>query len=398
MLTGMVRIEKAEPVAAARAAFATLWHEPPAGVAFAPGRVTLIGEHTDYNDGFVLPMAIREGLAAAFRPNARGVLRVHASDARETHEAPLEGLRDRSVRPTGWFRYPAGVAWAMLEAGLPLGGADIVIASNLPSGAGLSSSAALEMAVARALVEVAGLKWDPRSVSRLAQQAEHEFAGVACGIMDQMAVACAAAGHALLLDCRSLDTRDVALPAGVRIVIINTGVRRSLAGSEYNDRRAACERAVAAVRELDPSVRALRDVDLELLDRARPDMDPIAFRRASHVVAENVRPLHLADALEADDRPRAGRIMTDSHGSLRDLYEVSCPELDTLVELSVAERGCHGARLTGAGFGGCAIALVDADRVEAFTAAVPDRYRQATRREPRVIVGEASAGVLTFSF
>ncbi|MGH9373607.1 MAG: galactokinase [Vicinamibacterales bacterium] len=381
-----------DPVAAARRAFVRLGRRPPEGVAFAPGRVNLVGEHTDYNDGFVLPMAIREGVAAAFASRSDGVLRVHASDIGDTREVSLAGLGRGKGSIGGWFRYAAGMAWAMLAADVTVRGADVVLAANLPSGAGLSSSAAVELVIARALTAVAGLAWDPRAASLMAQRAEHEFAGVACGIMDQMVVACAADGHALLIDCRSLDIREVALPADVRVVVMNTGIRRSLATSAYNDRRAACERAVAGVQPFAPSVRALRDVDRALLERARTSMDDVAFRRASHVVAENLRPVLFARAIEAGDLATAGRVMNDSHQSLRELYEVSCRELDALVALSTAQPECYGARLTGAGFGGCAIAMVKADRVEPFAAMVQQGYRAETGRHADVIVSRPSAG------
>ena len=387
-----VRVKEADPVAAARHAFSRIAGVPPLGVAFAPGRVNLVGEHTDYNDGFVLPMAIAEGIAAAFSGRPDDLLRVHASESGDTREVSLAALRTRRTPVRGWFRYAAGVAWAMQSAGLPLKGADVVIAANLPSGAGLSSSAALELAIARALAEVAGIRWEPAAVAKMAQRAEHEFAGVECGIMDQMAVACAAEGRALLLDCRTLRTRHVDLPPNARFVVMNSGVRRSLSTSAYNDRRAACERAVSAVRELAPSVLALRDVDQSLLKRARTLMDDTTFMRASHVVAENARPELFARALASGDLASAGLIMTESHVSLRDLYEVSCRELDVLIALSGQQPGCYGARLTGAGFGGCAIALVEADRVETFTRAVTDGYTAATGLHTDVIVSRPSQG------
>jgi galactokinase len=387
-----------DPITAAREAFGRCFQRSPEGVAFAPGRVNLVGEHTDYNDGFVLPMAIREGVAAAFASRPDGVLRVHASSIGSVRQAPLAVLRRGRGSTEGWFRYPAGVAWSMLIDDVPVRGADIAIAADLPSGAGLSSSAAVELAVARALTEASGLEWDPRAASLRAQRAEHEFAGVACGIMDQMVAACATEGHALLIDCRSLATREVPLPPGVRLVVMNSGVRRSLAASEYNNRRAACERAVAAVRALAPGVEALRDVDQPLLDRARSSMDLVAYRRASHVVAENLRPESFAAVLAAGDLPGAGRVMTDSHASLRDLYEVSCRELDTLVALSTSQAGCHGARLTGAGFGGCAIALVDGDLVDSFIQAVSRGYRDQTSLHTDIIVGYPSAGARLIPF
>ena len=379
--------------AAARSAFQRFSSRPAEAAAFAPGRVNLIGEHTDYNDGFVLPMAIEEGICAAFARRSDTVLRVYASDIGETREIDLTGLRGPGQRVRGWFRYAAGVAWAMQSAGAALGGVDIAIASNLPSGAGLSSSAAFELAVSRVLSAARDMPWDARDAARLAQRAEHEFAGVACGIMDQMVVACARDGKALLLDCRSLESEDVALPSSVRIVIMNSGVRRALITSAYNDRRASCERAAAAVRELRPDVRALRDVDSALLGRAKASMDETTFRRASHVVAENARPAMLARALRAGDLVAAGRLMHDSHASLRDLYDVSCPELDALVAASSAQGGCYGARLTGAGFGGCAIALVDTERVESFASEVSEAYTAATGLRTSIIVSRPAAGV-----
>ena len=383
---------QADPVSRARAAFQHSAGVPPSGIAFAPGRVNLVGEHTDYNDGFVLPMAIEEGIAAAFAPNGEGVLRVHACDVGETREIPIAALQGSRVPASGWFRYVAGMAWTMNADGMRVAGTTMTLAANLPSGAGLSSSAAVELAAGRALAASAGAAWDPRRVSLVAQRAEQAFAGVACGIMDQMAVACARAGRALLLDCRSLATSDVLIPADVRIVIVNTGVRRSLSSSAYNERRAACERAVAAVRRSSPDVRALRDVDEHALAHARDAMDEEAFRRASHVVAENRRPAQLAAALQRGDLRRAGRVMLESHDSLRDLYDVSCPELDLVVALSMEQKGCYGARLTGAGFGGCAIALVDAEAVDSFVHGVARDYAARTRLEPQVIVSRPGEG------
>ena len=377
---------------AARRAFDRVWPAQAEGVVFAPGRVNLVGEHTDYNDGFVLPMAIEEGIAAAYRRRTDGVLRVHASNIGETREIGLAELGRGGRAVTGWFRYAAGVAWAMQSAGMALSGVDVALAANLPSGAGLSSSAALELAIARTLTLAAGVAWDPREAARVSQRAEHEFAGVACGIMDQMAVACARDGKALLLDCRSLESCDVALPAAARIVIMNSGVRRSLSASAYNDRRASCDRAVAAIRQLNDGVLALRDVDDALLERARASMDETTFRRAAHVVAENARPQSLARALAANDLAAAGQVMLESHASLRDLYEVSCLELDALVGLSRAQRGCYGARLTGAGFGGCAIALVEAAQVPAFARDVSIAYAAATKLRTNIIVSRPCAG------
>ncbi len=297
------------------------------------------------------------------------------------------------VEPAGWFRYGVGIARTMAAAGLRVTGTNIALASTLPSDAGLSSSAAVELSIARVLAATSGEAWNPRQAAQIAQRAEHEFIGVACGIMDQMAVACGRPGQALLLDCRSLTTEDVPLPENAGVVIVYSGVSRTLAASAYNDRRAACERAVAAIREVEPSVRALRDVDAALLSLARSRMDDIAFRRASHVITENARPRRLAAALRDHDLAAAGRLMLDSHASLRDLYEVSSAELDLLVTLAMAEPGCHGARLTGAGFGGCIVALVDLPAVAPFSKSIADRYQAATGLQPRVIVSRPAEGV-----
>jgi galactokinase len=368
-------------------------------VAVAPGRVNLIGEHTDYNDGFVLPMAIDRHVAVAFAPRQDRVLRAHASEFGETRELSLDALERRTTSEParrsargGWFGYVAGVAWAMLGAGQQLDGADLAIASDLPAGAGLSSSAALEIAVARALGAVSALEWEPRRVARLAQQAEHEFAGVACGIMDQLSVALAREGCALLIDCRSLETRDVPIPETARILVFDSGVRRELTTSAYNDRRAACERVVAALQTRHAWVRALRDVDDALLAEVAASLDPVDVRRASHVIAENRRPAALADAFASGDLERAGRLMMHSHDSLRDLYEVSSPELDALVDLAIVQPGCAGARLTGAGFGGCAIALVEAGSVERVMSSVEAGYEKGTGRTTTAFACLPSAG------
>jgi galactokinase len=383
---------------AARDEFEDVFGTPPSGVVLAPGRVNLIGEHTDYNDGFVLPMAIDRGMAIAFAPRDDDKLRVWSNEFGHSREVMLDGLRRRAAgdsdrsRRGGWFGYVVGVAWAMYRGGLAVRGADLAIVSDLPTAAGLSSSAALEVGVARSLAAASALEWDPRAAALMAQRAEHEFAGVACGIMDQLSVAAAHEGCALLLDCRSLDTRDVPLPRDVRIAVFDTGVRRSLTTSAYNERREACERAVAAVQTIDGRVRALRDVDMALLERARGAMDAVAFRRASHVVPENHRPVAMAAALAAGDLSAAGKLMADSHASLRDLYEVSCPELDAIVELASAQASCHGARLTGAGFGGCAIALVDANAVDVIVKSVAAGYKARTGRDTTAFVCRPSAG------
>ncbi len=355
-----------------RAAFAEVFAGAPPRLAFAPGRVNLIGEHTDYNDGFVLPMAISRGVAVAFRPRTDRLIRAHSTSLDATTTLALDDLDSTSRKD--WAAYIAGVAWALAAEGRNVPGLDLGVAADLPIGAGLSSSAALEVAVARAFAAAGGWAFDPVQAARLCQRAENEFVGVQCGVMDQFASAVSEEGCALLLDCRSLHHEPVPIPDSAVVVVMDTGVRRKLSSGAYNDRRAACEAAVAAIQAVDPNIRALRDVDALLLERARGRMADIVFRRASHVVAENLRPVLMADALRQGDLAAAGALMNDSHESLRDLYEVSCPELDLLAGIARGQDACLGARMTGAGFGGCAVALVERGGSEAFAAEVVARY------------------------
>jgi galactokinase len=362
-----------EPAGRARRVFHDRLAAAPDVVAFGPGRVNLIGEHTDYNDGFVLPMALERGVAVACRRRSDRRLHAYAAQPDETQEISLDGLTPGGA--TGWLAYVAGVAWALERAGNALPGLDAVITSDLPVGAGLSSSAALEVATARALAHLAQLPWDPVSMARLCQRVEHEFVGVPCGLMDQLASAASREGCAMLLDCRSLETTFVPVPGTAAVVVMDTGVRRALVQSAYAERRAACEAAVAVLRQGNTRVRALRDVDRAQLEAARDRLDPLVFRRASHVVVENTRPPAMAAALDADNLDAAGRLMNDSHASLRDLYEVSCPELDLVCKLARAHPACFGARMTGAGFGGCGVALVQRDGGTAFVREVEAAYR-----------------------
>jgi galactokinase len=353
-------------------------------VAVAPGRVNLIGEHTDYNDGFVLPMGIDRYVAAAFAPNDRGTIRAHAVSFRETRE-----IDRRPREPVGgghWSDYVAGVAAELSQAGLDVPGIDVAIAADLPPRAGLSSSAAIELAVARAFTALSGRPWDPREGARLCQRAENAFVGVPCGIMDQLVVSAAREGTALLIDCRSLEMTPVPIPDSLAVVVMDTGVERRLADSGYRARRQSCEKAVGILRGLDPTIRALRDADGELLTRAAPLLDAETASRAQHVVAECRRPHDLADALAGGDFARCRRLMDDSHWSLRDLYGVSCAELDGITALARAHPGCVGARLTGAGFGGSAVAFVEVTQCEDFQASVAAAYRRQFPASPALHV------------
>ncbi len=359
-------------------------------IAVAPGRVNLIGEHTDYNDGFVLPMAVNRSVAAAFSTRADRVLRVHSTVFSVTEEAVIDQLEPPGGH--GWFDYVAAVAWAMREADIHMTGADIAIAGDVPVGAGLASSAALELAVARALVRASGATWDPLRMAAVCQKAENSYVGVNCGIMDQFAASVCVAESALLLDCRSLDYTIVPIPSEARFVVMDTGVRRELAASEYNDRRHSCETAAAILRRTNPGVRSLRDVDTHMLAAATQSLDELTRRRAHHVVNEICRPAQMAEALQRQMLVVAGRLMNESHESLRDLYEVSCSELDLITEIARADDSCYGARMTGAGFGGCAVALVSTEEVNGFVSRMAGEYRAAGGSDGAFYVCLPSAG------
>ena len=343
-------------------------------IAVAPGRVNLIGEHTDYNDGWVLPMAIDRRVGVAFAPREDRILRAHSVVFGKTCESRIDKLE-----PAGgseWFSYVAGVAWAMRSAGLEVSGADLVVDGDVPLGSGLSSSSALVMATALALCEISGIPWSPVEMALLGHRVESDWVGIKGGVMDQFTATMAQEGHALLLDCRSLSHRPVRIPDEAAVVVMDTGAPRTLAGSAYNERSASCRAAVEILNDADPAVCALRDVDLEFLVANRERLDETTYRRARHVVEENARPLAMADALAGGDLKKAGRLMDESHFSLRDLYDVSCVELDFFTELAREHPACHGARLTGAGFGGCAVALVSSEDAVDFMETTHSRYRE----------------------
>jgi galactokinase len=360
-----------ELAASAADAFRDLVGREPAGCWAAPGRVNLIGEHTDYNDGFVMPLAIDRQVAVCGAARADDVLRIRSLQRGETVEiADLDG-----ARRNGWPAYPAGVAWALRQAGHAIGGADLAIDSSLPAGAGLSSSAALECAVGRALADLHGVSLEPVQLAILAQRAENQFVGVPCGIMDQLAATAGRAGHALFIDVRALAIRPVPFDpgaAGLALLVVDTRTRHQLTDGGYADRRAACERAAARL-----GVPALRDVPFESLERelARLD-DPVLVRRARHVVSEDERVLRAIDLLEAGQVAAIGPLLTASHASLRDDFEVSCAELDLGVDTALA-TGALGARMIGGGFGGSLLALVPRDRAAAVEAEIAAAFEAA---------------------
>jgi galactokinase len=362
----------------------------------SPGRVNLLGEHVDYNDGWVLPAAIDRAVYVAAGAGDGPLAQIQALDLAERAEfnvADTAAKRTAAGAPLpDWTRYPAGVAHVLREAGLAVGGLKAAFTSDLPRAAGLSSSAAVELAFAVAWRELGGWTKTGMELALLAQKAENQYVGVNCGIMDQFACANGQAGRALLLDCRSLEWRPVPLPAGTAIVIANTMTRRELGKSAYNNRRAACEEAVRELARVLPGIKALRDVSVADFERYADRLDPLVAKRARHVVEECDRTLKAVEALEQDDVASFGAAMNESHRTLRDFYEVSCAELDAMVTAAQPLDGCYGARLTGAGFGGCAVALVAGAAADGFRKELARRYEAATGISPDIYVCQASPG------
>jgi galactokinase len=374
-----------------RSSFVTRYGAAPR-VFSAPGRVNLIGEHTDYNDGFVLPMAIdrRTYVAAAPRDDRR--VRVLADNIGEEREFDLD--RPGPGRRRSFIDYVEGTAQALKSRGAELVGADLVVAGDIPTGAGLSSSAALEISTGLALLSLSGDHDLSRvDLARAGQTAEHTYVGILCGIMDQFIASLGRADHALLIDCRTLEARAVPLLLpGALVLICDTRVKHQLASSEYNKRRAECQRGVELLRASMPAVRALRDVSEQAFEECQGDLPDVVQKRCRHVITENARTLAAADALARNDLDELGRLMFASHRSLRDDYEVSCPELDLCVELAQAVPGVYGARMTGGGFGGCTVNVVaerTAERLsEALTAGMEERFG----KKPEIFTSRASEG------
>jgi galactokinase len=365
----------------------------------APGRVNLIGEHTDYNGGLVMPAAIQFHTRVATAARADQRLRVHSLNFGETVELQLPiRARDQSSLGLGshsgvhWSDYVAGVAWSLATAGHAVTGADLLIHSNVPIGSGLSSSAALEVSVAFALLDLAGLQLERQSLALLCQRAEKNYVGMRCGAMDQLASACGRAGYALMIDCRLLEIAAVNV-GDAALVVCNTMVRHQLAGGEYNLRRAQCEQAVRALARHWPAVSTLRDLRPEQLSEAERLLDPLLFKRARHVITENARVLAMRDALANGEPVVAGELMQQSHDSLRDDYVVSCDELDLMVRLALGIDGVYGARMTGGGFGGCTVNLVAPATVAEFKARIASEYAKATGHTPEIYVCAPADGV-----
>ncbi len=354
----------------------------------APGRVNLIGEHTDYNDGFVLPCAINYGTVIAAEPRDDGTISVVAADFSEqvsTFNLKIGIPHDESA---SWSNYVRGVAWGLQQQGYPLPGANMVIAGNVPQGAGLSSSASLEVAAGTALVHLADLALDGKTIALNGQLAENDFVGVQCGIMDQFISALGQKGHALLIDCRSLDYQPVPIPADTAIIIVNSNVKRGLVDSEYNTRRQECEAAAAHF-----GVPALRDVAADVFALHQAELAETVAKRARHIITENARTEAAAEALTHGNLTLLGQLMAESHISMRDDFEITVPPIDSLVEIMgevIGEAG--GVRMTGGGFGGCVVALAPQALVPEVKAAINQKYPAASGLEATIYVCEASAG------
>ena len=368
----------------------------PAHIARAPGRVNLLGEHVDYNDGFVLPAAIDRATYVAFSPTDTHHSTLVAEDLKQqvsfsAENIPTKTQPDASSLPD-WALYPASVMWSLMEENLSTVPINAVFTSNVPQGSGLSSSASIEMAFIIAWQKLSN--WTLPSMQRalLGQKAENKYVGVNCGIMDQFASACGVENKLLLLDCRSLEWKTIPLPENVSIVIADTTVRRKLTSGEYNNRRNACEEAVRLLKQNLPGINSLRDVSVENFNELANKLPDEVEKRARHVVEEIGRSNQAEALLEAGDIQNFGRLMNECHVSLRDLYEVSCPELNVMVNVAQSLEGCYGARLTGAGFGGCTANLVAHESVESFVESLTKGYESETGLHPEIYITHASNG------
>lgn len=357
----------------------------PTHLASAPGRVNLIGEHTDYQAGFVMPLALEQRAWIAFTPHPESTIFGYAADLDSRAKLDLTAL---THRPRQWTEHVLGIADQLQSGGYVTGGWSGAIASDVPRGSGLSSSAALQLAVTGAFSVAGPFPWDGVAMAQLAQRAENEWVGSQCGIMDQLASATATAGAALLIDCRSLETTPVSLPDSVSVVVMDTSTRRGLLDTEYNERRASCEQAAKTL-----GVDALRDATMDMLESGRELLDDIRYRRARHVISENERVLAAFE--QRADPKEFGKLMNESHFSMRDDFNASGPELDTVTEIARTIDGCFGARLTGAGFAGAAVALVQSELVGSFIATASDRFAEATGLTPTITACQPSHGAST---
>ena len=379
--------------------FEELYGSKPEFAVRAPGRVNLIGEHTDYNDGFVFPAAIDRDVLIAFSRRNDSQVRAFALNFNQSSTFTLDSIEKAAPGPERWSNYLRAMAWVFQQEGLPVCGLNCVTQGDVPLGAGLSSSAAMLVATGMMLATAGEITPDPVRLARMAQRAEREFVGVNVGIMDQFISALGKKDHALLIDTRFLTYEAVPLPqSGVRIVIADTNKKRGLVDSEYNTRRAECEKAVEIFQNYLPNITALRDVSVADFEKYAEHLPEITRKRAKHVVTEDARTLESVTALKAGDIARFGQLMNESHESLQRDYEVSCAELDAMVAAARSVEGVYGARMTGAGFGGCTVSLVAEDAVEAFKSTVPQKYRAATGLDATIYVTTASQGASQIHF
>jgi galactokinase len=356
----------------------------------APGRVNLIGEHTDYNDGFVMPCAIGFSTRVALSPRTDRKLVIRSEDFPQQFEFDLDKLPQEGAG--FWCDYVVGVAVTLHNAGYPVQGANLLLRGEVPIGAGLSSSAAVEVASALAMMSLNGTTFPMPDVARICQRAENLFVGAKVGIMDQFVSCLGKAGHALMLDCRSLDFQYIPLPESVRLVICNTMVKHEHSNGEYNRRREECDQGVKLLSKWHPGIRALRDITVQELESHSAELPPLIYKRCLHVVCENQRVLDSASHLKQGNLESFGSLMRDSHKSLRDLYEVSCRELDLMVDLAEKIPGFVGGRMTGGGFGGCTVNLVKTADAQSFAKEIATRYQDATAIKPDVYVCAAASG------
>lgn len=374
-------------------------------ISSAPGRVNLIGEHTDYNDGFVMPMALDRETFIVGRPNQSNKYRLVSMNAADAHSHDANNHSANSIiefDPTSlvarsasgqWHDYFRGVVAQFIKKGHSIPGFDCAIAGNVPLGGGLSSSASLEVATATFVDALLNTKTDGVTKALMCQAAEHEYANVPCGIMDQFISSLGEENHAMLLDCRSQIPRSVPLvDPSITVLIVNSNVKHALGSGEYAKRRAQCEEAVAAIQKFHPEIKALRDATLDQLAEAQSSMSEIAFQRGRHVITECVRTVQAAEALQANNYELMGKLMTHSHVSLKDDYEVSCDELDTLVDIALSQSGVFGSRMTGGGFGGCTVTLVKADAAEKVASTIASQYKERTGKEATILYSKPSQG------
>jgi galactokinase len=375
--------EQVEKVAAT---YRQYFKENPSSIVTAPGRINLIGEHTDYSEGFVLPVAIDRNVTVAFTPRADKIIRVYSMDFDQELVVHLDEI---SQSNGGWKEYVMGMAWALLDAGYALSGWQGVFAGNIPIGAGLSSSAALEVAIGKTFCVASNLELTPTTLALLSRKAEFKWVGVNVGIMDQLISAAGRKGHALLLDCKTLEFEYVPIPLGVTLVVLDTMTRRELTKSDYNARH---EEVVQAAKLL--GVQFLREASPQMVEEIRPQMSSRIYQRAKHVVTENQRVHTFSNAMRNNELLMMGQVINASHASLRDDFEVSSPELNLIVELAQKQPECLGARMMGAGFGGCALALLKTDHITSFSEKVFHPYHEQTGIEPHIFNVTSADGVV----